>query len=176
MSVAAGGKIGPARQIQQICYRIICKLMNPIVNFHRLETKVVVGDAGRLSISPSASVHNAYFNVLSGSIGIGAHVFFGYHVTVLAGTHDYHRFGYERMLAVPQQGHDIIIEDGAWIASNATLVGPCRIGRNAVVAAGAVVVDDVAPFTVVGGVPARFIRTIDKTNEADAILKSLDNR
>lgn len=170
MSVAGGGKIGTARQFKEICYRVICKLMQPIVNFHRLESKVVVGDAGRLSISPSASVHNAYFNVLSGTIRVGAHVFFGHHVTVLSGTHDYRLFGYERMLAVPQQGHDIIIEDGAWIASNATLVGPCRIGRNAVV------VDDVAPFTVVGGVPARVIRTIDKTNEADAILKSLDNR
>lgn len=135
-----------------------------------------MGDAGRLSISPSASVHNTCFNVLSGTIRVGAHVLFGHHVTVLTGTHDYRLFGYERMLAVPQQGHDIIIEDGAWIASNATLVGPCRIGRNAVVAAGAVVVDDVAPFTVVRGVPARVIRTIDKTNEADAILKSLDNR
>lgn len=134
------------------------------MNFHRLESIVVVGDASRLSLSPSASVHNAHFNLLSGTIRIGGYVFFGHNVMVLTGTHDYQQFGCARMIAVPNQGYDITIEDGVWIASNAIIIGPCKIGRNAVVGAGSVVVDDVAPFTVVGGVPARFIKTIDTNN------------
>jgi tetrahydrodipicolinate N-acetyltransferase len=48
-----------------------------------------------------------------------------------------------------------IIEDGATIGMNATIVGKVRIGRNAYVAAGAVVTCDVRPNTLMVGVPAR---------------------
>lgn len=50
-----------------------------------------------------------------------------------------------------------MIERGAWIATNATVVGPCVIGEHAVVAAGAVVTHDVAPYEIVAGNPARVI-------------------
>jgi acetyltransferase-like isoleucine patch superfamily enzyme len=164
MTPSTKNKTGPIKKLEVLYYRSIYKLFKPIVNFHRLESMVVVGDASRLSLSPSASVHNALFNLLSGTIRIGGYVFFGHNVMVLTGTHDYQQFGCARMIAVPNQGYDITIEDGVWIASNAIIIGPCKIGRNAVVGAGSVVVDDVAPFTVVGGVPARFIKTIDTNN------------
>jgi len=56
----------------------------------------------------------------------------------------------------------IIIGDGVWIATRATILKGVTIGEGAVVAAGAVVTKDVAPFTLVGGVPAKFIRQINK--------------
>jgi putative colanic acid biosynthesis acetyltransferase WcaF len=49
----------------------------------------------------------------------------------------------------------IVIEDYVWVATRATITAGVRIGRGAVVAAGAVVTRDVAPYTVVAGVPAR---------------------
>ena len=52
------------------------------------------------------------------------------------------------------------VEQGAWVGSGAILLGPCRIGAHAVVAAGAVVTGDVAPETVVAGVPARPARSL----------------
>ena len=54
----------------------------------------------------------------------------------------------------------IVLEENVWIGSNATILGGMRIGAGAIVAAGAVVTRDVAPMTVVGGVPARFIRGV----------------
>lgn len=51
-----------------------------------------------------------------------------------------------------------IIEDHAYIGANACVLGEIRIGRGAVVGAGAVVIDDVAPGAVVVGSPARAIR------------------
>ena len=48
----------------------------------------------------------------------------------------------------------IVIEDDAWIGFNAIVLKGVRIGRGAVVAAGAVVTRDVPPFTVVAGAPA----------------------
>ena len=88
--------------------------------------------------------------------------FFGHGVSLLTGTHDPTVIGPERKHAIPREGRDIVVGEGAWIASNATVLGPCRIGAHAVVAAGSLVKDDVPEYTVVAGVPARPIRVLDK--------------
>ncbi|NJN43960.1 MAG: acyltransferase [Anaerolineae bacterium] len=54
----------------------------------------------------------------------------------------------------------IHIEDDVWIGASAIITDGVRIGKGAVVAAGAVVTKDVPPYTVVGGVPAKVIRDI----------------
>lgn len=54
----------------------------------------------------------------------------------------------------------IHIKKNAWIGANATILQGVTIGENAVVAAGSVVSKDVADNTVVGGAPARIIKTI----------------
>jgi acetyltransferase-like isoleucine patch superfamily enzyme len=53
------------------------------------------------------------------------------------------------------------IEDQAWICFKATILKGVTIGQGAIVAAGAVVTDDVAPFTMVAGNPARFVKRVD---------------
>ena len=55
----------------------------------------------------------------------------------------------------------ILIKRNAWIGAAATILPGVTIGENAVVAAGAVVNKDVAANTVVGGVPAKVLRTIE---------------
>ncbi|HET9960256.1 MAG TPA: sugar O-acetyltransferase [Polyangiaceae bacterium] len=54
----------------------------------------------------------------------------------------------------------ITIQKNVWIAAGVTVIGGVTIGENAVVAAGSVVTKDVPPNTLVGGNPARFIRSI----------------
>ncbi|MDO6388853.1 sugar O-acetyltransferase [Pontibacter sp. BT731] len=56
-------------------------------------------------------------------------------------------------------GH-IHIKKNAWIGANATILQGVTVGENSVVAAGAVVSKDVPANTVVGGVPAKIIKTI----------------
>ena len=79
---------------------------------------------------------------------------------MLTGSHDYRKFGLKRIEAGVINGNDITIEEGVWIASNATIIGPCVIGRDAVVAAGSVVIKDVLPRTVVAGTPAKVIKML----------------
>lgn len=57
-------------------------------------------------------------------------------------------------------GKPIRIEKNVWIAAGATIIGGVTVGENSVVAAGSVVTKDVAPNTLVGGNPARTIRSI----------------
>ena len=54
----------------------------------------------------------------------------------------------------------IVLEDEVWIGAGSIVLPGVRVGRGAVVAAGAVVTRDVAPYTVVGGIPARKIKDI----------------
>ncbi|MFT3750215.1 MAG: DapH/DapD/GlmU-related protein [Agriterribacter sp.] len=65
----------------------------------------------------------------------------------------------------PEDRHAIVpghihIKKNAWIGANATILPGVTIGENAVVAAGAVVSKDVPDNTVVGGIPAKIIKTI----------------
>ena len=54
----------------------------------------------------------------------------------------------------------IVVKRNAWIGAAVTILPGVTIGENSVVAAGAVVTADVPPNTIVGGVPAKFIRNI----------------
>ncbi len=51
----------------------------------------------------------------------------------------------------------IVVEDDVWIGHGAAILSGVRVGQGAVIAAGAVVTKDVAPYSIVGGVPAKEI-------------------
>lgn len=65
----------------------------------------------------------------------------------------------------------IIIEDDVWLGAGAIITDGVRVGKGAVVAAGAVVTRDVLPHTVVGGVPAKLLKTIDGTITENSVKK-----
>ena len=54
----------------------------------------------------------------------------------------------------------IVLKKNVWIGSNATILSGVTIGESVVVTAGAVVTKNVLECAIVGGVPARVIRTI----------------
>lgn len=123
-----------------------------------LNCYLVHGPRERLTIDPTATVANALFNTVSGTIAVGEHAIFGHNVCLLTGAHDIALDGARRQWEVPREGRDIVVERGAWLASNVTVLGPCTVGAGAVVAAGAVVTADVPAGAVVGGIPARPLR------------------
>jgi acetyltransferase-like isoleucine patch superfamily enzyme len=61
----------------------------------------------------------------------------------------------------------IIIDDDVWIGAGAVITDGVHVGKGAVIAAGAVVTHDVAPHTVVGGVPARVLKEITATGNSN---------
>ncbi len=135
-----------------------------------LEEPQVFGPADQLRIHPTAVVNDALFNVSSGICTVEAGAFFGHGVLVVCGDHDVNARGQARKDAyvIGPHGFDVWIGPGAWVASRAILIGPCRIGADAVVCAGAVVTHDVDPGAIVAGVPARVIRRLPLDAETSA--------
>lgn len=125
-----------------------------------LSQPTVFGHPERLTVAPTAVVNNAVFNTVSGDITIGAWVMLAHGVYLATGEHDITKFNGERHVTAPYYGWDITIEDGAWLATNVTVLGPCRIGKHAVVAAGSLVRSDVPAYTVFAGVPARQVADV----------------
>lgn len=95
---------------------------------------------------------------LGAAVRIGDHVQLGHDVVLL--TID-HKIGPSGGRCGGQAAAPIEIGDGVWIASRVTILPGVSIGRGAVVAAGAVVSRDVAPNTLVAGVPARLVRDLE---------------
>lgn len=74
---------------------------------------------------------------------------------------------------------DVVINEDVWIASRVTILKGVTIGRGSVIAAGAVVNRDVMPYSVVGGVPAKFIKfkwTLNQVLEHERILYPPEER
>ena len=95
-------------------------------------------------------------------IHIGDHVMFGPRVTVITGNHriDYvgkYMYDVKGPDKLPENDQPVVFEGDNWIGANATILKGVTIGEGAVVAASAVVTKDVAPYTIVGGVPAKYI-------------------
>lgn len=96
-------------------------------------------------------------------IVIGNHVMFGPEVTIRGGNHRIDVVG-RNMIDVgenekrPEDDPGVVIEDDVWIGTRAIILAGVRVGRGAVVGAGAVVTKSVPPYAIVGGNPARVIR------------------
>ena len=92
-----------------------------------------------------------------GGIEIGDGALIGHNVVLATINHDLNP-------KENRKNHYAAIKIGAhvWIGSNATILPGVTIGDYAVVAAGAVVTRDVSAMTVVGGVPARVLKTIQE--------------
>lgn len=146
--------------------RALAYLLRPVV-LDIVTTKIRIwGDPTRLTLSSSAHMMNTLFNVIGGTISVGDATFAGHNVCIITGTHDYNLFLEERKWHITRTGRDIVIGKGVWIGSNAVILGPCIIGDHAVIAACALVIDDVPPNTIVAGVPARVIRTIESQRQS----------
>lgn len=91
-----------------------------------------------------------------GGIRIGDDALIGHNVVIATLNHAIDPA--DRAATVPAS---VRIGSKVWIGANATILPGVTIGYGAIVAAGAVVSKDVAPNTIVGGVPARMIRQID---------------
>jgi galactoside O-acetyltransferase len=130
--------------------------------------KISIGE--RVALNADVSLNAA----IGGQIYIGDNVLVGPRVLMRATDHAFSRTD----VPIWQQGHVpgvIRIEDDVWIGGNVTILAGSTIGKGAVVAAGAVVNNDVPAYSVVGGVPARHLKWRGSPpTSADVLKKEIE--
>jgi acetyltransferase-like isoleucine patch superfamily enzyme len=91
-----------------------------------------------------------------GGVTIGNRVLIANHVLLTTADHSYE--GRRPVCLQPMRYTPIVIEDDVWVGAGAAILMGVRIGQGAIVGAHALVRQDVPPYAVVGGSPARLLR------------------
>ncbi len=111
-----------------------------------------------LKIGNNSSIGPYSYIGCSGFIEIGDNVMMSPRVSIYAENHLFDNPD----LSIKDQGvkrEFVKIEDDCWIAANTVILAGVTIGRGSVIAAGSVVTKDVPPYSIVGGVPAKVIKS-----------------
>jgi acetyltransferase-like isoleucine patch superfamily enzyme len=125
----------------------------------RLETRGDYSAEPKIIIGDDTSIHYYFHCGAFQSVKIGKNVLIAGRVFIT--DHD-HVFDDPAIppLHAAWDIQPVVIEDEVWIGEGAVVLKGVTIGRRAVIGANAVVTKNVPPNTVVGGVPARIIKTI----------------
>lgn len=138
------------------------KCLGVIGDNYRISSNItVVGSYANLELGQNAEINTGCFLLSKDKIKIGDNSTLAYQATILTSSNPN---GPHNKLAkiYPKYTAPVIIGDNTWIGARATILPGVIIGSYCVIAAGSVVTKDVPDFTVVGGVPARFIKNLDK--------------
>jgi maltose O-acetyltransferase len=114
--------------------------------------------AGMLTVGTGCHLNAPFYAELNAPIVIGDNVSIGHNVVFITTNHDTSDATY-RAGAVSFDG--IVLEDGAWIGACVTILPGVTIGKGSLVSAGALVTQSVPVNRLVGGVPARIVKTLD---------------
>lgn len=90
-------------------------------------------------------------------VSIGAYTVIAHEVSIQGGDHNYDQPGVPIYFSGRPEMPYTVIEEDVWIGHRAIIIAGVRIGRGAIIGAGAVVVKDVPAYAIMGGVPAEKI-------------------
>ncbi len=128
-------------------------------SFFGFDCKIYASEFSQIKIGSKVTFNsNVMINARGkGKILIGNNVLIGPNCVLRSNNHSFKNTN----KPIKEQGMlegDILIEDDVWISSNSVILPNCNIGKGAIVAAGAVVTNNVDAYTIVGGVPAKLIK------------------
>ena len=123
-------------------------LIPPFHSAYGLDLRV----GSRVSINQCCTIYDM------GGVDIGDRVMIGPNVNIITTGHPLAPS--ERRACI--EARPIVIGSNVWIATGASILGGVTVGENSVVAAGAVVTRDVPPNSLVAGVPAKVIRSLEE--------------
>lgn len=112
---------------------------------------------GNITIGENCSINPYCVLYGHGGLSIGNNVLIAGGTMIIPSNHTFA----DRSVPIALQGNEargIVIEDDVWIGHACSILDGVTIGKGSVIAAGSVVKDNVEPYSVMGGVPARLIR------------------
>ena len=120
------------------------------------ESALIAANRGHVAIGRHSWIGPFCLVYGNGDVSIGSNVLIAAHSSINTVSHHFDRCD----IPINDQGiycDPVTIEDDAWIGMNAVILQGVRIGKGAIVGAGAVVTRDVPPWSIVMGVPARIV-------------------
>ncbi|HOK41430.1 MAG TPA: acyltransferase [bacterium] len=146
--------------LRWLLYKLIFKKIGKLGIIYRgiyfvNTSKLEVGD--NLTINIGALIDSR------GGVKIGNNVMIGPNAVIMSFDHNIYDLSVSMQKAKPIY-KEIIIEDDVWIGANCVVKCGVRIGKGAVIAAGAVVTRDVEEYSIVAGVPAKKIGSRNEKN------------
>lgn len=145
---------------EQVCFDIKSAVAavrlgarNQILQGVRFET----GYEGHVTLGDDCFV--GAYTILNGfgGITIGNNALIAGHCHIVSGDHGFADLTVP-MGQQPITGKGIVLEDDVWLGAGVKVLDGVRIGQGSIVSAGAVVNRDVAPYSIVGGIPAKLIK------------------
>lgn len=180
--------------IKKILSRFAIRVFNYILNFRSRCQKnmmaecgynVTIGHAGDFYYSHIHIGNNVHIGPYASFMASVAHVYiadyvmFGPHVTIRGGDHRIDVLG-KHIIEVsaheklPENDADVIIEKGAWVGCNVTILKGVTIGTGAVIGAGSLVTKSIPPYAIAVGSPAKVVKyrfTEKEIEEHERLLK-----
>jgi acetyltransferase-like isoleucine patch superfamily enzyme len=126
----------------------------------------VIGEYSNITLKKNAEITNNCFLLAKDKITIGENSTLAYQTTIL--TSAYPNGPYNKLSKIyPRVEAPVTIGKNSWICARAVILPGVTIGNYCVIAAGAVVTKDVPDYSVVAGVPARVVKSLDPKHFID---------
>ncbi len=156
-SSCSGIKVGQ-KAFRAFCGKLMLKHCGKKVNIEKgasFSAKASLGDYSGIGIN--ARIH--------GACTIGNYVMMGTDVVVFSRNHAFDRTDIPMMHQGFEEERPVVIGNDVWIGDRVIILPGVHVGDGSIIAAGAVVTHDVPPYAIVGGVPAKVIKTRKNENE-----------
>lgn len=122
-----------------------------------IESRVEFGSGHQLNLGPDSAIGA---RSVVGTVTIGEHVMIGQELLALSRNHNFEDTEVPPKYQGFAEDQPIVIGDDCWIGARVVLLPGVTIGRHCVIGAGSVVTRDVPDYSVVGGNPARVLRSL----------------
>lgn len=133
----------------------LLKLM-PFDKNSKFEPNIYISNGANIKMGKHIRINEDVF--LQGVVDIGDYVMIAPNVAIHSSTHIYNNPPMPMVLNNLTEPKKVTIEDDVWIGRNSVILPGITIGKGSIVGANSVVNKNVEPYTIVGGVPAKFIK------------------
>ena len=146
------------------------KSIHKTVDYKQFNSKFI--NSNYISIGKYSKILDYAYMDGKGGIDIGRCTIIAPHCTILTVNHNYNENSIEYLpfdnINITKK---VVIEDYCWIGRNVMILPGVTIGKASIVAAGSVVTKDIEPYSIVGGNPAKLIKTRNR-DKTEKLMKN----
>lgn len=136
--------------------KLVKRFISGVGSNVKVQRGVRFGNGKFISIGSHCEINE---NVYIQRAVIGSYVMIAPNVAILGASHKFDSIEVPMILQGVDKVISPIIEDDVWIGRNVVIMPGVKIGKGSIIGAGAVVTKDVNPYSIMGGIPAKVIKS-----------------